>query len=180
MDFFYGLYSTLLHLPPLRFNWVGVSWYRIQDCCDLALIARPSNHPARSHPLSTRSHPHSARSHPHSSRSHPHSASSHPQDMYSTVDSRTVSFSHLAIYLLEIAILAWCIPPPPQTKQAVLVRISVSNLSMATISLSKRSIEKNETTLKNRCASDRRIYSKRSAWLFYWNIWCFWKMFPLQ
>ncbi len=50
--------------------------------------------------------------------------------------------------------------PPPQTcLQAVLVvRMSVSNLSMATISLSKRSIEKKETILKKRCASDRIIF----------------------
>jgi hypothetical protein len=26
LDFFYVLYSTLLHLPPLRFNCVGGSW----------------------------------------------------------------------------------------------------------------------------------------------------------
>jgi hypothetical protein len=43
-------YSTLLHLPPLRFHCVGGCWDPTQDCCDLALTARRSNHSARSHP----------------------------------------------------------------------------------------------------------------------------------
>ncbi len=85
------LYSTLLHLPPLRFHCVG-------GCrvATFALAERSSNHSARSHPHSTfgqisstfgqissltrlglihirlgRSHPHSARCNPHSARSHP-------------------------------------------------------------------------------------------------------------
>ncbi len=32
--FLYVLYSTLLHLSPLRFHCVGGCWDRIQDCCD--------------------------------------------------------------------------------------------------------------------------------------------------
>ncbi len=32
--FSYVLYSTLLHLPPLRFHCVGGCWDRNQDCCD--------------------------------------------------------------------------------------------------------------------------------------------------
>jgi hypothetical protein len=32
--FFYLRYSTLLHLPPLRFNCVGGCWDRTQDNCD--------------------------------------------------------------------------------------------------------------------------------------------------
>ncbi len=32
--FFYVLYSTLLHLPPLRFHCVRGCWNRTQDCCD--------------------------------------------------------------------------------------------------------------------------------------------------
>jgi hypothetical protein len=36
---FYVRYSTLLHLPPLRFHWLG-----------LALTATRSNYLARSHP----------------------------------------------------------------------------------------------------------------------------------
>ncbi len=31
---FHVLYSTLLHLPPLRFHCVGGCWDRSQDCCD--------------------------------------------------------------------------------------------------------------------------------------------------
>jgi hypothetical protein len=52
-------YSTLLHLPPLRFHCAGGCWDRIQDCCDAtwALTARRSNHLARSHPQLARSHP---------------------------------------------------------------------------------------------------------------------------
>ncbi len=39
-EFFYIfsiLYSTLLHLPPLRFNCVGGSWDRTQDSCDFGI-----------------------------------------------------------------------------------------------------------------------------------------------
>jgi hypothetical protein len=35
--FFYVLYSTLLHLPPLRFHCVGGCWDRTQDCCDFGI-----------------------------------------------------------------------------------------------------------------------------------------------
>jgi hypothetical protein len=34
---FYVLYSTMLHLPPLRFNCVGDCWDRTQDCCDFVI-----------------------------------------------------------------------------------------------------------------------------------------------
>ncbi len=38
MDFFsYELYSTLLHLPPLRFHCVEGCWDRTQDCCDFGI-----------------------------------------------------------------------------------------------------------------------------------------------
>ncbi len=44
--FMYVLYSTLLHLPPLRFRCVfGGCWDRTQDSCDLDAIA-PS-HPRK-------------------------------------------------------------------------------------------------------------------------------------
>jgi hypothetical protein len=35
--FFYVRYSTLLHLPPLRFHCVGGCWDIIQDCCDFGI-----------------------------------------------------------------------------------------------------------------------------------------------
>ncbi len=35
--FFYVRYSTLLHLPPLRFHCVGGCWDRTQDCCDFGI-----------------------------------------------------------------------------------------------------------------------------------------------
>ncbi len=40
------LYSTLLHLPPLRFHCVGGCWDRSsQDCCcDFGIGVRRSNH----------------------------------------------------------------------------------------------------------------------------------------
>jgi hypothetical protein len=31
---FYVRFSTLLHLLPLRFHWVGGCWDRTQGCCD--------------------------------------------------------------------------------------------------------------------------------------------------
>jgi hypothetical protein len=31
------LYSTLLHLPPLRFHCIGGCWVRIKDCCDFGI-----------------------------------------------------------------------------------------------------------------------------------------------
>jgi hypothetical protein len=75
-------YSTLFHLSPLRFHYVGGCWdWRTVATSALAVTRNHSarSHPicARSHPLSARSHPLSARSHPHSDRSHPHSARSH-------------------------------------------------------------------------------------------------------
>jgi hypothetical protein len=47
---FYVRYSTLLHRPPLRFHCVGGCWDWTQNCGDMALTARRSNHSARSHP----------------------------------------------------------------------------------------------------------------------------------
>jgi hypothetical protein len=35
--YFYVSYSTLLHLPPLRFNCVGGCWDRTQDCRDFGI-----------------------------------------------------------------------------------------------------------------------------------------------
>jgi hypothetical protein len=35
--FFYVLYLTLLHLPPLRFHCVRGCWDQTQDCCDLGI-----------------------------------------------------------------------------------------------------------------------------------------------
>ncbi len=35
--FKYVLYSTLLHLPPLRFHCVGGCWDRTQDSCDFGI-----------------------------------------------------------------------------------------------------------------------------------------------
>jgi hypothetical protein len=34
---FYVLYSTLLHLPPLRFSYVGGCWDRTQDSSDFCI-----------------------------------------------------------------------------------------------------------------------------------------------
>jgi hypothetical protein len=39
--FFYVRYSTLLHLPPLRFHCVGGCWDWTQDCCDLSFSLNP-------------------------------------------------------------------------------------------------------------------------------------------
>ena len=39
--FLYVLYSTLLHLPPLRFHCVGECWDRTQDCCDFGMGSLP-------------------------------------------------------------------------------------------------------------------------------------------
>jgi hypothetical protein len=36
------LYSTLLHLPPLKFHLVGGCWDRTQECATLALAVRRS------------------------------------------------------------------------------------------------------------------------------------------
>jgi hypothetical protein len=37
LDFFYVLYSILLHLSPLRFHRVGGCWDCTQDCCDIGI-----------------------------------------------------------------------------------------------------------------------------------------------
>ncbi len=103
---FYVRYSTLLHLPPLKFHCVGGCWDGTQDyIATLALTARRSKHSStelawfrphsdRSNPHSAKSyphtdwtHPHSARSHPHSARSNPHSAKSHPHSARSHLHS---------------------------------------------------------------------------------------------
>ncbi len=68
---FYVRYSTLFHLPPLRFHCVEDAGIEPRTVAITALTVRRSNHPARSHPLSARYHPLSAKSHPHSARSHP-------------------------------------------------------------------------------------------------------------
>ncbi len=34
---FYVRYTTLLHLPPLRFYCVGGCWDGTQDCCDFGI-----------------------------------------------------------------------------------------------------------------------------------------------
>ncbi len=45
------LYSTLLHLPPLRFHGVGECWDRTQDSCDFGIDCQTgSSHSATSHP----------------------------------------------------------------------------------------------------------------------------------
>ncbi len=36
-DFFYVMYSTLLHLPPLRFHCVRGCWDRTPDCCNFGI-----------------------------------------------------------------------------------------------------------------------------------------------
>jgi hypothetical protein len=40
----YVLYSTLLHLPPLRFHCAGGRWVRTQDSCDFGIGVRRSSH----------------------------------------------------------------------------------------------------------------------------------------
>jgi hypothetical protein len=50
--FFRLLYSTLLHLPPLKFHCFGRCWDRTQDCCDFGIGNRTLNYWARSHPRS--------------------------------------------------------------------------------------------------------------------------------
>jgi hypothetical protein len=37
LGFFAVLYSTLLHLPPLRFHCVGGCWDRTHDCYDFGI-----------------------------------------------------------------------------------------------------------------------------------------------
>ncbi len=44
------LYSTLLHLPSLRYHCVGGRWDRTQDCSASALAVGHCNLSARSHP----------------------------------------------------------------------------------------------------------------------------------
>ncbi len=92
--YMYVLYSTLLHLPPLRFHCVGGCWDRAQDSCDFGVAIRRSSHLATTHPrpaTSHDSHPHTATSHPPSATSHPHSASSHP---HSATSHRHSAASH--------------------------------------------------------------------------------------
>ncbi len=49
-SFFHVRYSTLFHLPPLRFHRVRGCWDRTQDCCDFGIdSARRSNQSAISH-----------------------------------------------------------------------------------------------------------------------------------
>jgi hypothetical protein len=54
LDFFFFIrYSTLIHLPPLRFHCVGGCWDRTQDSCDYGIGCQTLyNHSARSHPFS--------------------------------------------------------------------------------------------------------------------------------
>jgi hypothetical protein len=47
---FSALYSTLLHLPPLRFHCVVGCYDRTQGRCDFGIGFRRSNYLARSHP----------------------------------------------------------------------------------------------------------------------------------
>ncbi len=65
--FIYVLYSTLFHMPTLRFHCVGGCWDRTENCCDFlhwqsgALTTRLDliQISARSHTtVSARSHPH--------------------------------------------------------------------------------------------------------------------------
>jgi hypothetical protein len=53
LDFYilYVRYSTLLHLPPLRFHCVGGCWDRTQDSCDYDIGCQTLYHMARSHPI---------------------------------------------------------------------------------------------------------------------------------
>ncbi len=44
MSVFNVFYSTLLHLPPLRFHCVGGCWYRTQDCCDFGICSNQLIH----------------------------------------------------------------------------------------------------------------------------------------
>jgi hypothetical protein len=51
-----SLYSTLLHLPPLRFHCARGCW-TARTVATSALAVRRTNHTARSHPQTARSHP---------------------------------------------------------------------------------------------------------------------------
>ncbi len=55
--FFYIRYSTLLHLPPLRFHCVAGCCIEPRTVATATLAVRRSKHSARSHPHSARSHP---------------------------------------------------------------------------------------------------------------------------
>jgi hypothetical protein len=55
LEFFYVLYSTLLHLPPLRFHCDGGCWDRTRTVVTSALAVRSSNQSARSHSQKLRS-----------------------------------------------------------------------------------------------------------------------------
>ncbi len=46
----YVRYSTLRHLPLLKFHCVGGCWDQTQDCCDFGIDSEISNHLAKSHP----------------------------------------------------------------------------------------------------------------------------------
>jgi hypothetical protein len=107
LDFFpYVLYSTMLHLPPIRLRrrMLGSNpgllllwhWQSEALTTRLDLI----HYSARSHPHSARSHPHSARSYPHSARSYPQSARSHPHSTRSYLQSaRSHPFPIVKIFI---------------------------------------------------------------------------------
>jgi hypothetical protein len=125
MNYFYVLYSTLLHpaapqiqlcrrmlrsnpsrtvsiLALAAYLWAkSLGKHRHSAKSMQYLIHIPHSaisHPqsAISHPQSAISHPHSAISHPHSAISHPHSAISHPHSAISHPRS-AISHPHLAI-----------------------------------------------------------------------------------
>jgi hypothetical protein len=88
LGFFHVRYSTLRHLPPLRFRCVVGCWDRTQDCCDCCIESQTLYHLDRSPPhtrldlihYSARIIHNSVRSHSytqldlihHSARSYPH------------------------------------------------------------------------------------------------------------
>jgi hypothetical protein len=46
------IFSTLIHLPPLRIHCVGGCWDRTQDCCDFSFDSQKlSSVLVRSHPI---------------------------------------------------------------------------------------------------------------------------------
>jgi hypothetical protein len=53
LGLFYVMYSTLFHLPSLRFHCVGGCWDRTQDSCDYGIDCQRLYHSARSHPHSS-------------------------------------------------------------------------------------------------------------------------------
>jgi hypothetical protein len=62
-DYFYVLYTTLLHLPPSDFTVSEDAGIETRTIATLAFAVRRSNHSAGSHTLSASSHLQSARSH---------------------------------------------------------------------------------------------------------------------